>query len=297
MPHVTTHYRVIQAGDHHRQPRSANTWIEPNPPSETEAVAGSTITPYAPPHLAYVDSGGHDAEGSFVFWSATDGTDGQTSTNNTLNQAVGSTPMTLTAWYAPLGGGGDGPRFEFVDAFSDAVGDFVDDTFVTVTSDPSLTANANVVGEVPTAAAESLLAAGAIHTGETFEQWIGGNPDGDQDAIAKDSTGIAIATYQNHHLRVPNVGRYEQGMKILWGIVNDAQGAYLGPHGPVPYDPGWGRMIERVSAAAGVVALSAGTKGAAEITKVAMAEVTDAVGDLQAHAGAPRLAGGVDREG
>ena len=57
MPHVTTPYRVISTAGHHRQPRSSAAWIEPNPQSDAEVVAGTTITPYAPPQLAYTAGG------------------------------------------------------------------------------------------------------------------------------------------------------------------------------------------------------------------------------------------------
>jgi hypothetical protein len=56
-----------------------------------------------------------------------------------------SPSLAVTAWYLPVGGGvGPGQSGYLLDAFSVAHGDFVDDSFVDVTSDPSLTSDANV---------------------------------------------------------------------------------------------------------------------------------------------------------
>lgn len=289
MTHVDTHYRVIIAAGHHRQPRSTATWIEPNPPSMSEQVQGTPYTPYAQEHLAYTDSNGHPALAHFVFWSVTDGTSGLTVVNQHLHQPVTAAPMTVTAWYVPEGGDGPpGPSVEFVDAFSDAAGDFVDYTFVTVTSDPSLTNDANVVGEIPTAVAETLQAAGLIPTGEVFEHWIGGAPTNDVDEIAAGSSGIAIATYHRPEpFDVPKVDVHAQeGWIILYGVTNDGRGAGIhigGSGGPVPIDPGWGTYLERVGRAATVGSLGARMRGGAEVTKVALAEVNAAATDLGAN--------------
>jgi hypothetical protein len=281
MPHVNTHYRVLQVAGHHRQPRSATTWIEPTAASGAEVVAGTTLTPYAPPQLAYTVDGNTQVA-DFVFWSASDGTDGQTTTNPVLNQTVGSTPMELTAWYLPIGGvGGTGTGW-IIDAFSDALGDFVDDTFVTVTSDSSLTSEANVVGYVPTTNQEVLDATNSIHTGETFEHWIGGNAAGADDTLAAGSSGYAVATYHLNHTPIPKVTvNAQQEVIILYGIINDAPGAILGPHGPVPIDPGWGSFLGRAARAAGVSTFGAQMRGAAELQKIALADVLDATKQLQ----------------
>jgi hypothetical protein len=281
MPHVTTHYRVYVAQGHHRQPRNGVTWIEPNPQSDAEVVAGTTITPYAPPQLAYADG-----VATFLFWSATDGTDGQTTTSQTLHQTVANTPMTLTAWYLPPGGIGDGhggPAY-IVDAFSDALGDFVDDTFVTVVGDAALTTEANVVGIVPTSSAHELIANGGVHTGESFEQWIGANPSGDHDTLAAGTIGVAIATYHKQQIQLPNVDLPRAGVIILYGVIQDGGGAilHLGGHGgPVPVGP-WGPFMERAARAAAVGSLSHGLRGAAEVAKIAAADAMEAVKQLGA---------------
>jgi hypothetical protein len=282
MPHVTTHYRVINAAGHHRQPRSSAAWIEPYPQSDAEVVAGTTITPYAPPQLVYTVAG-QAQTATFLFWSATDGADGQTSTSQTLNQTVGPAPMTLTAWYLPPGGpsGNGGGTGYIIDAFSDALGDFIDDTFVEVTTDPSLTSDANVVGWVPTAAAETLRATGAVHTGETFEHWIGGHPAiGEDDNLLAGENGFAFATY--HRLHIPLPAGKQEGWLILYGIINDAPGWQipLGGGGGGPVGP-WGPFLQRVTRAALVGSMAHEMHGGVEIGRIAATEALQAAQQLQ----------------
>jgi hypothetical protein len=282
MPHVTTHYRVIVTAGHHRQPRNSQKWIEPYAASNVEAIPGTPMNPFAPPTLGYTD-GGQQFEAAFVFWSAGDGTNGQTTTTSTLSTTVGDSPLTLVAWYLPVGGIGNGQPGYIVDAFSDALNDFVDDDFVEVSPDAVLTSDANVVGWVPTANAESLKAVpGSIHTGETFEQWIGGHPSSQVDDLGKEQSGYAIATYHRSNLVVPRPGHYEQGVKILWGIVQDAPGAILGPNGPIPVDPGWGALLQRIANAAVLASSGARTRAAAEVGKIALNEAEAAVRQLAA---------------
>jgi hypothetical protein len=281
MPHVTTHYRVYVAEGHHRQPRNGVTWIEPNPQSDAEVVAGTTITPYAPPQLAYL-SNATPQVASFLFWSATDGTNGQTTTSQTLHQTVASNPMTLTAWYLPPGGIGNGNGSGYiVDAFSDALGDFVDDTFVTVVGNPALTTEANVVGIVPTSSAQELVATGSVHTGETFEQWIGGSPSGEHDTLAAGTSGVAIATYHKQEIQLPKGHVPSEGVIILFGVTQDGGGAVLplGGGGPVPVGP-WGPFALAVSRAISVGSLSHGMHGAGEIGQLAASEVMAAAKQL-----------------
>jgi hypothetical protein len=283
MPHVTTHYRVYAVAGHHRQPRNSVTWIEPNPQSDAEVVAGTTITPYAPPQLAYTD-GGSPQVATFLFWSATDGTNGQTSTNQTLHQTVSTTPMTLTAWYLPPGGIGNGGGTGYiVDAFSDALGDFVDDTFVTVVGDPALTTEANVVGIVPTASDETLVANGSVHTGESFEHWIGGSANGDHDLLEARTSGVAIASYHRQQIQLPKTHVPSEGAIILFGVIQDGGGAILplGGGGPVPVGP-WGPFAEAAARAVAVGSLAHGMRGSAELSRIAFANVMESAKALGA---------------
>ena len=286
MPHVTTHYRVIVTAGHPRQPRNSTKWIEPYAPSNVEAVAGTTMNPFAQPQLSFTD-GGQALVADFVFWSAGDGADGQTSTSNAFSTVVGNAPLTLVAWYLPAGGGPGGQAGYVIDAFSDALNDFVDDDFVSVAPDSALTQDANVVGWVPTTNAETLTAVpGSIHTGETFEQWIGGDPSGTTDALARGESGYALATFHKNHIQIPKLGGGAlEAWLILFGIINDAPGLQIprGGGGPVPVGP-WGPFIERVVRAATVASLSASMAGSAAISRAAINEVVAATKDLQAAA-------------
>jgi hypothetical protein len=286
MPHVTTHYRVIVTAGHHRQPRNSQKWLEPYAASNVEAVPGTPMNPFAPPQLSYTVDG-TTLTATFLFWSAGDGTDGQTTTDQMLNTTVGTAPLTLVAWYLPPGGIGNGQPGYIIDAFSDALNDFVDDDFVEVSPDASLTHDANVVGWVPTAHLEHLKAVpGSIHTGETFEQWIGGQPTADVDDLGANTSGYAIATYHNQHLSIPKIGdEYASFVKILYGIINDAPGAVLGPNGPVPVDPGWGQLLAAVLRSGGLVELGAGSAAAKEINRIALAQVNAAVKQFNAQVG------------
>jgi hypothetical protein len=192
----------------------------------------------------------------------------------------------VTGWYYPISGpgGGDGPSGILDDAFSAAKGGFIDDTFVDVTSDPSLTNDANVVGFVPTAADQTLVAKGhVVTTSEPFSQWI----LNDQLMTVGDTTlqvpqgtdGIAIAVYQQGDFRFRRPDNYEEFVRILWGIINDAPGAVLGPHGPVPVDPGWGKLIGQLVASGGVAARSGGlhSKLAARVRGLAAEDALEAI--------------------
>ena len=287
MPHVTTHYRVIVTAGHHRQPRNPGPkWIEPYAPSNVEAVPGTTMNPFAQPQLSYVEDG-QTVTANFLFWSAGDGVDGQSSTDTSFSTVVGDAPLTLVAWYLPPGGG-NGPSGYIIDAFSDAMCDFVDDTFVQVAPDAALTSDANVVGWVPTAHAETLTAVpGTLHTGETFEHWIGGHPTMTADNLLKNESGYAIATYHANHISVPKTGvNAQEAWLILWGIINDAPGFQIprgGGGGGGPVGP-WGPYLARVARAAAVASLGAQMHGAAEFTRLSLHEVNQATQHLNEEA-------------
>ena len=116
------------------------------------------------------------------------------------------------AWYFPIsgpGGGGNGSAI-IVDAFSAALGGFIDDTFVDVTSDSSLTSNANVVGIVPTNSAVVLQAKpNVMSTPEPFSQWIMNSslmPVGNNTLnVPKGAGGIAVAIYQKPKTFTPKL--------------------------------------------------------------------------------------------
>jgi hypothetical protein len=276
MTHVDIASRLIQPAGHHRQPRSSTTWTALPGGSSFESPSGSFVNATA--------SLVPDAQ--FVFWSASDGSGGQTTSSTSIHQEVSSTALAVTAWYLPVGGmGGPGQSGYLLDAFSVAHGDFIDDSFVDVTSDASLTSDANVIGWVPTARTQTLVARGSVQsTGESFEQWIG-IPAADKTATASEgASGFAIASYKKATFRVPSFNDRE-GWLIFGGVAVDGGGFVVplgGGHGGGPVGP-WGPFMERVVRAYATGVLASGMestegrdiqlKAATEIANAAKANV------------------------
>ena len=163
MQHVSTHYRIYLGAAHSRRPRHTQPWVEPDASSEVDVASGGVYTPYAPPTLAYASSTG-PAEPRFLFWSVNDGVVGRMQPTRSLTVTVTEHPLTLIAWYYHPGGGGpgtpDGGPNVLIDGYSVSRGDFFNEDFVTVTSDPSLSASANTTGRVPTTTAQTIQAFG-----------------------------------------------------------------------------------------------------------------------------------------
>ena len=249
MPHVSVHYKIYLTAGHHRQPRNASSTLEPNPPSEVDVAQPGNITPLYIPQLPFMD-GTTPALSQLLFWSVTDGVSGQTFAAGPLTQPVGANPLTITAWYFPIGGGnGKGTAI-------------IDDTFVTVTSDPSLTSEANVVGEVPTANAETLVANASVpSTTEPFLKWMSfsaGTASGATLNVPAGSDGLAIAFYERPQGVTPpnlNVGQYEIGGIVVGGVIFDGGGGIIlnGVYHPV--DP-WGPLLVTLAQASLIVAAS-----------------------------------------
>jgi hypothetical protein len=203
MAHVTVRYEMFLPAGHHRQPRNADALLDLAPAAGADVPNPGSYTPPFFPQLPYTISAGSGLA-QLMFWSVTDGTTGEVKPPSALTQTVGSLPLQIGAWYYPVtgpGGGGGGTAI-IVDAFSAKLGGFIDDTFVDVTNHPSLTSNANVVGVVPTTAAEILKAkTNVVSTTEPFRQWVRNSQPklvGDTTLnVAKGGTGIAVAIYQN----------------------------------------------------------------------------------------------------
>lgn len=260
MAHITANYKMYLPGGHHRQPRNANAEL-------TLAPTSGGDTPFGPPYFPVLPYtlGGGSGLAKLLFWSDTDSTTGIIRPPQPFDIPAAATARTVTGWYYPTsgpGGGGNGTAI-IDDAFSAAQGRFIDDTFVDVTSDPSLTANANIVGIVPTNSAVTLVAKPHVtSTSEPFSQWILNDTlmlTGDATLnVPKGTDGIAIAVYQQGNFHLPRLDERAEFIRILWGVINDAAGVGLGPHGPVPIDPGWGKLIARLVASGGIAARGEG---------------------------------------
>lgn len=240
MPTVTVQYRLINSAGHHRQPRTGPTW--------TALPGGSTIAGQ-PGADATADA--IPVEGAtFLFWSASDGEGGKTTTNQHVSQTIGANPLSLVAWYLPVGGDGTGGPAVLLDAFSITIGDFVDDDFATVTSNPALTAQANVAGVVPTDVAQTLVANGNVHGG-AFVEWIGtGSALGSTLSLAAGISGFSIATYRTKKIEVGQIDlNIREGWLIFGGIASDGDGFVIpigGGPGGGPVGP-WGPFVAQVA--------------------------------------------------
>jgi hypothetical protein len=239
MPHVTVNYEMFLPGGHHRQPRNTSVQLDLAPTAGGDVLNPGIYTPPFFPQLPYIMNGG-GGMARLIFWSVTDGTNGQVLPPSAFNQAVGAYPLTITAWYFPISGpaGVSGNGTEIIDdAFSANLGRFIDDTFVDVTTDPSLTNDANVIGFVPTAVAETLVAKNTVSsTTEPFAQWIlndGLMPVGETTLnVTQGTMGIAIAVYQKPQsfvTKFPNYVTYDP----WWWI--ETHGGLVPPGPPPPW--------------------------------------------------------------
>jgi hypothetical protein len=207
-----------------------------------------------------------------------------------FDQAVGEFPLTITGWYFPItgpgvGGGGSGI---IDDAFSASLGKFIDDTFVTVTSNNALTNGANVIGFVPTTNAVTLEAKASVQsTTEPFRQWILNDsimPVGQTTlSVAKGTDGIAIAIYQAGDRVVvrPNPKQFTIGPAIvIGGVAVDGGGIVIIGGKPHPVGP-WGPLMERLARSAGVAgsAQELDKRAGASVMRVA---AQDALGAIKA---------------
>lgn len=246
MPHVTANYKMYLPAGHHRQPRNANAELSLAAPSGGD-------TPYSPPYFPQLPYTLPNSAGSgmakLLFWSDTDGSTGIIRPPQPFDIPSSGTARTVTGWYYPISGPGQPGTGSAIidDAFSAAQGAFINDTFVDVTSDPSLTADANVVGVVPTNVLQTLLAhTQVLSTPEPFSQWILNDslmPVGNTALTLPQGTdGIAIAVYQQGSMpKAPRLD-YAEVIRILYGVIQDGGG--LTDHGPI--DP-WGPLLAKLA--------------------------------------------------
>lgn len=242
MPHVTVTYEMFLPSGHHRQPRNTSVELNLDGTGGGDYLPGGVCSPNFFPQLPYTLGMG-TGTAQLIFWSATDGMSGEVRPPTVQSFTVGANPMTITAWYFPISGPGvgDGGPEIIDDAFSANAGTFIDDTFVDVPSDPSLTSDANVIGVVPTNDAETLVAHNnVVSTAEPFFKWIlngSFGPVGDTTLqVPKDTVGIAIAVYQDHH-RPTVIPPYEVAYNRWWWI--ETHGGLVPPG---PSDP-WTREL------------------------------------------------------
>ena len=286
MAHVTVTYEMFLPAGHHRQPRNASINLD------LAQAAGGDIndgTPYSPPFFSQLPYAINNVPGlaQLQFWSVTDGTSGSVFPPSALTYQVGSVPLTITAWYYPISGPGVNPGGSSIidDAFSANLGRFIDDTFVDVSPDDanhSKTNEANVTGDVLTAASETLTAkASAPSTGEPFSEWImnGVVQPGGAAAllVPRGTSGVAIAIYQQGQVVQPgrpNLGNLKDFAAWHWvdyGTMVDG-----GPH---PWNPYVNQLMIGVALAA--AARGVDDKVRANLVQVAVTQIQISAGQLQ----------------
>ncbi|MGH8094955.1 MAG: hypothetical protein ACREIF_16030 [Chthoniobacterales bacterium] len=277
MPNASTHY-VTWISRGKRGHGSAYTDIGPQ--SNSNLQTGDTFQPaWAPPSFPW-----EDGSATFAFWSIAGGANGGVVDFNQLAQGVpvGSNNIVATAIYI-AGGGGNGEPGVSIDAFDVNQGIFVDDDFVSVSPDASLTAAANNAGWVPSASAESVIAFNSIHA-VPFSEWhvfLGTEMVNNTTLnVAVKTSAVAFAFYKTPvSSGPPTTGRnYALETWVSYGVMVDGGG----PTGAGPVDP-WGPYVRDFAAglmlADAAKKVDAGLKG--QVMALAAKQVSIAAAAIQ----------------
>jgi hypothetical protein len=291
MPIAHTRYVVWESrGYRHKNGSGA---LDIASPSNTNLSDPGHYGAYAFPEGTWTDtSGSHTAY--FAFWSVVGAADGASfSTDPNLSVTTGSSDVQATAWYVEEGGGGS-PAL-LIDAFDVDIGDFVLDDFVNVVSDPTLTADANLDGIVPTTTATEDVRAYTSIRAVPFNEWLvveGTEPVSSEDLTGtRDTTAIAFAMYQSppggvHHGVPPVIG---DSTWVSWGVMVDGGGPT--GRGPVPpWNPYVRELAAGLALAESATTIDQGLRTsvlrlAAEQVRLAAANITQHIEGGQAETG------------
>jgi len=272
MPNASSHFVTwISRGKRHH----GSAYQDIGPISNSNLTTGDNYQPqWAPPSLDWtetVDGKEVTVTGVFAFWSIAGGANGGVVDFNHLAQKVpvGSGDLTASAIYIEVGDGVNGGPGVDIDAFDVNQGIFVDDDFVNVSPDSSLTAEANNDGWVPSTSAESVIAYGSIHA-VPFSEWhvfLGTEMlNGTTLNVAVQSSAVAFAFYKTPtSTPPPKIGRlYAESVWVSYGVMVDGGGPTSG--GPV--DP-WGPYVMEL--AAGLMLAEAAKKVSPDLKSGVMA--------------------------
>lgn len=207
MPLLTYKYVYFPSGGPHtRQPRSIGGSGGFTPIGNLSGPAGTlqANTPFQiPPGTLPPSEVVGNTTYTFAFVNVSGGTGGGATAFNPSSPPqvmVGTAPIVvLVVYLASASGHGGSGTGASIDAFDETVGTLVDDTFVTVSPDGSLTQNANVDGWVPTTNAGTIAASTHITpTNANFEKWVDltdtSTPPG-VDFLAKKTTNYAVLAF------------------------------------------------------------------------------------------------------
>jgi hypothetical protein len=271
MPKASSHFVTwISRGKRHH----GSAYQDIGPQSNSNLAIGDTYQPqWAPPSLNWTETvNGREVThtGVFAFWSIAGGANGGVVDFNQLAQGVpvGSNDIVASAIYIETNGGNGGPGVS-IDAFDVNLGIFVDDDFVNVSPDSSLTAAANNDGWVPSTSAESVVAYGSIHT-VPFSEWhvfLGTEMVNNTTLnVAAESSAVAFAFYKTPvGPKPPRIDReFALSTWVSYGVMVDGGG----PTGRGPVDP-WGPYV--LELAAGLMLAEAAKKVSPELKSGVMA--------------------------
>ena len=251
MPNASSHFVTwISRGKRNH----GSAYQDIGPQSNSSLAPGDTFqTQWAPMSLEWTEMSDGKLvthTGFFAFWSIVGGADGGVVDFKQLPTPVpvGSTDIVASAIYLEGGGGGGEPGVS-IDAFDVNQGIFVDDDFVNVSPDASLTTAANNDGWVPSASAESVLADGSIHA-VPFSEWhvfLGTEMVNNTTLnVAVQSSAVGFAFYKTPvpgGIGLIDPSRWKVGTWVSWGVMVDGGG----PTGDGPVDP-WGPYVKELAA-------------------------------------------------
>ncbi|MDB5972541.1 MAG: hypothetical protein JWQ90_4991 [Hydrocarboniphaga sp.] len=260
---VVTSYRLFLGG-HHRRQNGGASYVDLILPTTNQQ--SGIATPGFFSQLPYGE-GEATVLCKLMYWNVVGSANpNHTAPPSALMEPIGSTDMTITAWYAPPGGigGEDTPAVE-ADTFSIDADDFVDIYTGSQWLSPLESVNpASAHGAGPQGIDNDLIFTKAGATtgtmvatlpGDSSQQFVefvslepgvelGGSRSFNEAAAAD---GIVIASYRNPHTAPPRIdpSRLPREGWVLFGGVTFDGGGFGIPIGggtPVPIDP-WGPAL------------------------------------------------------
>ncbi len=252
---ATTQYCIWAS---RRRRRAGVTHQNLRSPISYSIVSGSE---YRPHNLPIAIPAGY----RFGFWSIIGNVEGPLVGYDYENPPLvtaGSNNIAATAWFIPIGEGGDGEIGTYVDAFDVNRGIFVDDDFVNVITSPALSANVNLDGWISTQSSEQLEAYPHV-VSLPFIHWKEMNNPLHLSEVGRVLTApakahsIAFAFYHASGtggfgpLNIPE----QAWIFVSPGVKLDAGGFVIGPNGPIPVGP-WGALSAKLHSTIAILSLS-----------------------------------------
>ena len=149
----------------------------PPPPDRNLALDVAQRVIFLHGDVLYDGQPAPEGTATFAFWSVTGENSGaRTWPNKGIHLYVGDRDIMAIAWYVFASPGGipvvpGDPGFD-IDAFNVNAGQFIDNDFVNVTTDPSLTYEANYDGWVPTTISDQKIEAYSSIGRYQFQKWM-----------------------------------------------------------------------------------------------------------------------------